>query len=469
MPSVSHLQKRRDELLAHLDAPALLMAGGARSRNYPDNAYPFRADGSFLFFFNEVEPESAAWFDPEDKTVTLFLPERTPETALWHGPVPDFPAMRQRHGVHEVVGLRQLEAEVKRRAAGRRVHTLAVADERATARARAISGVEHDFYAASRVGDPTLVRAIAELRLVKSADEIAVMRTTARVTHSAHVDAMRATRPGVSEQELAGIVEGCFARAGFVPAYNPILSVRGEVLHNHEHGNVCQAGDILLLDAGAEDPTSGYCSDVTRSWPVSGKFTNEQASIYDLVLRAELEAIATAKAGARYRDVHMRAATVLAEGLVDQGLLVGDPVGLVESGAHALFFPHGVGHLIGIDVHDMEAFGDVVAYAPGRTRSSQFGTKYLRLDLDLQPGMVFTIEPGIYFVPAILHHAEFRERFRGQVDFDRAERWLKMNDGRGFGGIRIEDDVLCTATGPEVLTAAIPKERREVEALVGKA
>lgn len=468
MPSVSHLQKRRSELLTRLDGPALLMAGGARSRNYPDNAYPYRADGSFLFFFNDVEPESAALFDPKDKTVSLFLPERTPETALWHGPVPDFAAMKQRHGVHEVLGLRQLETEVKRRAAGRQVQTLAVADERATARARAITGVEFDFYTASKVGSPALVRAIGELRLCKSEEEVATMRKTARATHEAHVAAMRATRPGVSEQEIAGVVAGNLARAGFALAYNTILSVRGEVLHNHEHGNICQAGDILLLDAGAEDVGSGYCSDVTRSWPVSGKFTGEQADIYELVLRAEQAAIATVKPGVRYRDVHIKAALVLAEGLVDLGLLIGEPTGLVESGAHAMFFPHGVGHLIGIDVHDMEAFGDTIAYAPGRARSSQFGTKYLRLDLDLAPGMTVTIEPGIYFVPAILHHSEFRERFRGQIDFDRAERWLAMNDGRGFGGVRIEDDVLCTPQGHEVLTASIPKARREVESLVGK-
>jgi len=191
--------------------------------------------------------------------------------------------------------------------------------------------------------------------------------------------------------------------------------------------------------------------------------------VYDIVLAAEKAAIEMVKPGTRYRDVHLCSARVLTDGLVQMGLLKGAPDDLVEAGAHALFFPHGVGHLLGLDVHDMEGFGDQVAYAKGRTRSTQFGTAYLRLDIDLQPGMCVTIEPGIYFVPAILGSKEMRSRFKGMVDFKKAETFLTMNNLRGFGGIRIEDDVLCTESGHEVLTAAVPKERIAVEALVGSA
>jgi Xaa-Pro aminopeptidase len=253
-----------------------------------------------------------------------------------------------------------------------------------------------------------------------------------------------------------------------VPAYNSILSVRGEVLHNLCHDNVVQDGDILLLDAGAENG-HGYCSDITRCWPAGGELSAEGREIYDIVLRAEVAAIEMVKPGRRYRDVHMGAARVIAEGLAGMGILSGDPDDLVESGAHALFFPHGVGHLIGLDVHDMETFGDAIAYPKGRTRSQQFGTAYLRLDIDLAPGMCFTIEPGIYFVPAILHGEEFREQFKDQVDWNRAEAFLQMNGGRGFGGIRIEDDVLCTEGGYDVLTKSTPKQREEVCELVGSA
>jgi Xaa-Pro aminopeptidase len=288
------------------------------------------------------------------------------------------------------------------------------------------------------------------------------------VTREAHVGAMAKTRPGVREQELVGVVEGAFARHGCVPAYNNILSVRGEVLHNHSHANVLHDTDLVLLDAGAERP-SGWCADVTRTWPASGVFGVEAREVYDVVLAAEKAAIAAVQPGVRYRDLHMIACRTLADGLVQMGLLRGKVDDLVEKGAHAVFYPHGTGHLLGLDVHDMEAFGDQVGYGPGRVRSQQFGLGYLRMDLDLDPGMCFTIEPGIYFVPAILRDAAFRKQFKGMVDFARAEKFLGMHGGRGFGGIRIEDDVLCTETGHEVLSASVPKERAAIEALVGSA
>ena len=399
--------------------------------------------------------------------MTLFLQRRTPEDALWHGPVPSFAEMGKKHAV-QVEPLDTLAETVRAKAGNGKVESMAVADHKATALAREITGQELDFHDASKVGSPELVQAIGGMRLVKNESEIAEMRVTAAVTREAHLAAMTHTRPGIYEQELAGRVNGCFDRHGCVPAYNTILSVRGEVLHNHSHDNLLKETDIVLLDAGAESRT-GYCSDVTRSWPVSGHFTPEGRDVYDIVLEAEKSAIESVKPGVRYRDLHMIASQVIADGLVQMGLLIGNPSALVESGAHALFFPHGVGHLIGLDVHDMEAFGDALAYSEGRTRSEQFGIAYLRLDLDLEPGMTFTIEPGIYFVPAILMDDELRKKFKDQVDFTKTERFLTMNSLRGFGGIRIEDDVLTTAHGPEVLTEAIPKERVAIEALVGSA
>ena len=467
MPTLECHESRREQFLNGISHPVLFMAGGQRPRNYPDNPYAYRADGNFLLFFPEVEPDAAALFDPESRKVTLFLHERTPENALWHGPVPSFEEMAERTGVAEVLPLANLEAKVPAIADGRLVESVAVADPRATARASAITGRSLEFADCDKIATSSLIRTLAGLRCCKHAEEIAEMRATAEVTREAHLAAMTNTRVGILEQELAGWVDGTFARHGCVPAYNTILSVRGEVLHNHEHGNEMLSGDIVLLDAGAEN-SSGYCSDVTRCWPANGKFPAVAAEIYDIVLSAEVSAIEAVRPGVRYRDLHMISSRVIAEGLLGLGVLRGDPDGLVESGAHALFFPHGVGHLIGLDVHDMEAFGDQVHYAEGRSRSTQFGTKNLRLDLDLQPGMTFTIEPGIYFVPAILHDRELREQFKEQVDFDTAERYLQLNDGRGFGGIRIEDDILTTEDGYEVLTASIPKEREAVEHLVSQ-
>lgn len=468
MPTLDFHRRRRAALLDATSNPTLLMAGGWLARNYPANPFAYRADSNFLYFFADPEPDSAALLDPASGEVTLFLPERSEDDALWHGPMPSFEEMKERQGVHAVRPIGSLAEEVAKLANGRSIGTIAVPDPKATAKAAAITGVDLRFEDAEKLGSPDLVMAIAALRTSKEPEEIEEMRRTAAVTDAAHRAAIAHTKPGVHEQFLLGQIDGTFVQHGCVSAYNTILSIRGEVLHNHAHDQTVQAGDIVLLDAGAEG-ASGYCSDVTRCWPVSGKFDGVQAEIYDIVLDAELKAIQKVKPGVRYRDLHLESARVIAEGLSDLGVMRGSPESLVETGAHALFFPHGVGHLIGLDVHDMEAFGDRVHYAEGRTRSDQFGMAFLRLDVDLEPGMTFTIEPGIYFVPGILRSDEFRSKFKDQVDFDRCEEFLTMNDGRGFGGVRIEDDVLTTRDGFEVLTDSVPKERAAVEALVGTA
>lgn len=451
---------RRKRLLATLQRPLLLFSGGAISRNYPANPFPFRADSSFLYFFERPEPNSAALFDPASGKTTLYLTERTLDDAVWHGELESFDAAKQRHGVDEVRKMEALEDELK----GKKLDTLAVADARTTRRARALTGADLEFDDPAKVGPGAVLDAIAQLRLKKDATEIAAMRETARITHAAHVEAMKGSTPGTQEQELVGIVEGIFACVGCVPAYGTILTARGEVLHHHGHMNALQPGDIVLLDGGCEAP-SGYCSDVTRCWPVGGPFTPEGADVYDTVLQANIDAITAVRPGARYRDIHLIAARTVADGLTQLGLLKGSPDALVESGAHAVFFPHGVGHQLGLDVHDLETFGDRILYPGGRTRSAQFGTRYLRMDMDLTDGMTFTIEPGIYFVPQIIRSPQLRAQFKDQVDWALAEKFLGMNGGRGFGGIRIEDDVLCTAAGADVITAGIPKARADVEKL----
>ncbi len=466
MVAVETFRRRRAELLADLEDPLLLFAGGAIPRNYPANPYPYRADGTFLYFFPNPEPDSVALLDPASGEVTLFLHERTAADALWHGPVPGFDIMAERTGVDRVLPVEQLQAHLRELLGKRKALSLAVADPKATALAASLTGADLAFEDPARVGHPELLERIARMRLHKDEEELAVMRRTAEVTRQAHLGAIVHTRPGIYERELAGIVEGTFARHGCVAAYNTILSVRGEVLHNHSHENVLREGDIVLLDAGAE-AAEGYCSDVTRSWPVGGAFGVEGAEIYEIVLAAQLAAIDAVAPGVRYRDVHLAAARVIAEGLLQMRILRGSADEILETGAQALFFPHGVGHQIGLDVHDMEAFGDRIHYPGDRQRSEQFGLCWLRMDMDLAPGMTFTIEPGIYFVPAILHDAELRARWKSQVDWSRAESFLTMHGLRGFGGIRIEDDVHCTAAGTEVLTAAIPKDRLTIEAMSG--
>jgi Xaa-Pro aminopeptidase len=453
---------RRRRFLEMLERPAILFAGGERPRSSPFHTYPYRADNNFLLFFDRPEPGSAAFFDPGDGQVTLFLPDRTVESATWSGELPPFASVRERESVHAVLAVENILPTIPDLLRGREVVSLAVGDPHATAMARTLTGQDLAYDDPSRIGPREIVDALASLRLRKEPEDLSEIRRAAEVTGEAHLAVWSAVRAGVSERELAARMEEIYLEHGCANAYGTILSVRGEILHNPHHDGVLQDGDLLLVDSGAEAP-SGYGADVTRTWPVSGTWEGEARAIYEIVLAAQKTAISLVRPGARYCDVHFGAARVMAEGLAACGLLEGEPDALVKRGAHALFSPHGIGHLLGLETHDLRTFGDRILYASGRARSEEFGANMLRMDLDLEPGMVVTIEPGIYFVPAILRREEFRAKFRDAVDFELAERYLTRNDGRGFGGIRIEDDIVVTANGSEVLTAFIPKEISEIE------
>jgi Xaa-Pro aminopeptidase len=435
---------RRAALSSEVGKPILLMGNSARSRNLPMSPLPFRQDSSFLYFTGCTRPGAALLL--VDGEATLYLPRPADDDALWHGYVERLEDMGAQVGISRVRPQDALEADAASLGA---IATIAVPDLAQTQRASRIIG--DDLVFGSRNGDDALIDAIIQMRRLLSSEELDEMRATARVTDAAHRAAMAATKPGAHERDVAAAFESVVARAGLTTAYPSIVTVRGEVLHNFHHVNPLLDGQLLLLDGGAEAAT-GYATDVTRTWPVSGRFTPRQEAAYAAVLQAQLEAIDLVRPGVRYRAVHQTASLVLSRFLRDEGLLKCSPEAAVETGAQALFFPHGVGHLIGLDVHDLENFGDRAAYPADRQRSTQFGTGYLRLDLDLEAGMVVTVEPGFYVVPAILEDPTLRERFAGQVDFEAAAGWA------GFGGIRIEDDVAVTSGEPDVLTGAIPKE-----------
>jgi Xaa-Pro aminopeptidase len=459
MIATKSLVERRRRLVEAVRGPILLFGQTQLPRNYPANPFPFRQDSTFLYTTGCNQPGAAAILS-EEAGFELFVPEPHEDDELWFGVVESPAELLERCGADRVRTRRVLEERIEAlRRAGAPLHTVTVADPDALASLRSLTG-QHLICgaadAASGGGSEALMDAIIAQRLVKDAEELDEIRGALAVTRRAHLAAQELSRPDTKESQIAGRVAEIFVEAGHAEAYTSIITVRGEVLHCHETKHTLEPGQILLIDAGSEAP-SGYASDVTRSFPVSGRFDPFQRDVYETVLRANEAAIERCRPGVSYRDVHLEACRVLAEGLVEMGLLEGKPDDLVESGAHAMFFPHGVGHLLGLDVHDMEGYGDRAGYAPGRRRSEQFGTAYLRLDRDLQPGMVVTIEPGLYFVPAILRRKSFRQRFAGQVDFSRAEQYL------AFGGIRIEDDVVVTAGEPEVLSADIPKHVAEVE------
>jgi Xaa-Pro aminopeptidase len=302
-----------------------------------------------------------------------------------------------------------------------------------------------------------LIRAIVALRSVKEDQEVAEIEKAIDTAWLMHTTAMKMAQPGVFEHEIAGAVEGIALSAGGTLSFPLILSKRGETLHNHYHGNKLEAGDLLLVDGGCE-LASHYATDHTRTCPVGGRFSQRQKDIYQIVLDAEVKAIEAIRPGVPFKSIHLLAAEIIGRGLKDLGLMKGDIPLAVAQGAHALFFPHGLGHMMGLDVHDMEDLGEnFVGYDEEIKRSDLFGTAYLRLGRRLQQGFVLTVEPGIYFIPALIEKWGSEGRFNEFINYDKVKEYI------GFGGIRIEDDVLVTADGYRLLGKPIPKTVEEVE------
>lgn len=463
MQSPSVFSRRRAALDEALGSqPAVIFAGGQRSRNYPANVYPYRADSHFLYLVGAPIVDAALVV--QGGRSILYATPYDADDALWHGATPGFSAIAKATGVDEVRPLTELADAVSSDGIG----TLPSADPITRAKQCALLGRSWDPTRAPSVEgldgpDLAVADAMIALRTQHDAAALEMIRKALVATTAAHAAGMGITKPGLLEHDIRAAMERELLARGCEPAYGSIVTVHGEVLHNDAYHHRLGPTDLLLADLGGEH--HGWASDVTRTWPVAGTFSSTQRALYDIVLQSEKEACAMVKPGVRYRDVHLHAALVLARGLVDEGILRGDPESLVERGAHALFFPHGVGHLLGLDVHDMEDLGDRAGYAPGRDRSEQFGLGYLRLDRDLKPGMVVTIEPGIYFVPAILESERIAGPFLADGTLNK-EALARFADVRG---IRIEDDVLCTEGEPEVLSAAIPKEIADVEAAVGSA
>jgi Xaa-Pro aminopeptidase len=445
------LQLRRQRLANLFDAPVMLWSGVRSSRNFPANTHPFRASSHFLYFTG-LPLENAVIYLASGK-MTLFVDEATPTIALWHGETPKREEIAAQIGADEAYPLSQ----VKRFTEG--VATIAAVDpitrlEQSRLLNRMMTPLD-----ALEDQDLKLARSIVTLRSTHDEAALAEIRKAIAVTIEAHKAGMAATPTAQREAQIRAAMEGVILSHDMTCAYNSIVTVHGEVLHNEEYHHPVRSTDLVLADVGAETAT-GWASDLTRTWAASGKFSSTQRALYDVVLQAHDDAIAQVRPGVEYRDIHLLACHTLAEGLVDLGILKGNPADLVEMDAHALFFPHGIGHLLGLDVHDMEDLGDLAGYAANRSRSARFGLGYLRLDRPVQAGMVVTIEPGFYQVPAILNAPERREKYRDIVNW---ERLVEFSDVRG---IRIEDDVWVTAEGAEVLSAALPTDATSIEQFV---
>lgn len=439
------LRQRRQRLAEQIEFPVVLWSGRPSSRNFPANVYRFRANSHFLYFAGIPLSDAAIRLD--GVRLTLFMDDPSAEAALWHGPKPTRDEIAAAIGADAAYPMKALSDFAEKTA------TLPVQDTTTSAKQLQLRGILNP------VEDKALAEAIVAVRLTHDAAAIAAMRQAAQVSVQAHQAGMAATAVGKTEAEIRAAMESVILGHDMACAYNSIVTVHGEVLHNEVYSYRLETGDLLLADVGAE-ASSGWASDISRTWPVSGTFSPTQRDIYDIVLAAHDACIAAVRPGVEYRDIHLLACRILAEGLVDLGILIGTPEELVAQDAHALFFPHGVGHLLGLDVHDMEDLEDLAGYGPGRQRSDRFGLCFLRLNRPLQAAMAVTIEPGFYQVPAILNDPLHRDRYRRLVNW---ERLAQFEDIRG---IRIEDDVLITPTGCEVLTAALPATAAAVEAMV---
>lgn len=422
----------------------LILGNGEAPANYTDNTYKFRQDSSFLYFFGLNQPGFAGVIDIDSGDEYIFGNDVDMDDIIWMGPQPSVKDMAARVGVSKTAPFARLADCMKTAISqGRRIHFLPPYRFRNMLLLEELLGIRSALV--KNYASLELIKAVVDLRSVKEPCEIEEITKACNIGYEMHTAAMRNCKPGVREQYIAGLIEGIAASYGSMVSFPVILSQNGETLHNHDHSQILQEGRMMLTDAGAEE-VSNYCSDFTRTVPVGGKFLTRQKEVYNIVLAANNKAIEIAKPGVTYQYVHLEVCKVLAQGLKDLGLMKGDVNEAVAAGAHALFMPHGLGHMMGLDVHDMEDLGQIYVGYDDETRPiDQFGTSSLRMGRRLQEGFVITDEPGCYFIPALIDQWRAQGMHKEFLNYDKIETF------KDFGGIRLEDDILIIPGGSRFL------------------
>lgn len=422
----------------------LILGNGEAPANYTDNTYKFRQDSSFLYFFGLNQPGFAGVIDIDSGDEYIFGNDVDMDDIIWMGPQPSVKDMAARVGVSKTAPFARLADCMKTAISqGRRIHFLPPYRFRNMLLLEELLGIRPALV--KNYASLELIKAVVDLRSVKEPCEIEEITKACNIGYEMHTAAMRNCKPGVKEQYIAGLIEGIAASYGSMVSFPVILSQNGETLHNHDHSQILQEGRMMLTDAGAEE-VSHYCSDFTRTVPVGGKFLTRQKEVYNIVLAANNKAIEIAKPGVTYQYVHLEVCKVLAQGLKDLGLMKGDVNEAVATGAHALFMPHGLGHMMGLDVHDMEDLGQIYVGYDDETRPiDQFGTSSLRMGRRLQEGFVITDEPGCYFIPALIDQWRAQGMHKEFLNYDKIETF------KDFGGIRLEDDILIIPGGSRFL------------------
>lgn len=454
---------RRAELCRRVGKGLILLPGNPEvPNNYPNNTYYYRQDSTFRYYFGLDVPSLMGLIDAESGEAMLFGDDFTVEDIIWTGPMPTLRELGAEVGVEKTFPKAEVR-EVLRKAIdlNRPVHYLPPYRAELKMELADLLGIRLAMLHERKSLD--LMFAVAEMREKKSAEEIEALERAFKIGYQMHITAMRMCRPGVVEREIAGRVEGIAKSYGQGVSFPTIVTQHGETLHNHNHDGVLEAGRLLLVDGGAES-VEGYCSDHTRTYPVSGKFSDRQRDIYNIVLRAHSEVKDMIKPGTMYPDIHRAAYLSLAEGLKGVGLIKSTAEEAVEAGAMYMFMPHGLGHGMGMDVHDLENIGErSFDFSTVLDRAAKSATCIHRATWRVEPGTVMSDEPGIYFIPALIDKCRAEGKFNGIVDYD------ALNSYRDFGGIRIEDDVLVTETGSRFIgDKLLPLTVEELEAVIGK-
>ncbi len=461
-PANTYIERRQK--LKELVGSGLIFLPGNNdsSRNYPAEVYKFRQDSNFLYYFGLDYQGLAGIIDIDNNKEILFGDDRDLDDVVWMGPDDPMTEKAAKVGISDVKTSAELSGYLRQaQSSGQKIHYLPQYRHDLIIRFDEMLGIRP---ADNKAGvSAELVDAVIKMRSIKTDEEIVQIEQALGISLQMNLLAMKHARPGLLEREIYGPVEGMALAMGNGVSFPVILSVHGETLHNHHHENIMNDGDILVMDSGAESELH-YASDITRSFPVNGKFSDKQKDIYNIVLESQLKAIEMTKPGVSFKDCHLTTAKVIADGLKSVGLMKGDTDEAVANGAHALFFPHGLGHMMGLDVHDMEGLGENnVGYDNNIKRSDQFGLAYLRFAKQSAPRHVLTVEPGIYFIPQLISNWKSEKKHTDFINYDKVEEYLD------FGGIRIEDDILVTEDGCKVLGQPIPKTVAEVEETCGGA
>lgn len=451
---------RREKLKELVGSGLIIVVGNSESpMSYKDNAYNFIQDSTFLYYFGLNSPDLIGVIDIENGKDYIFGKEFTIDDIVWMGQQKTFKERAKEVGIDKFLEIEELEKLLKEAKDDRQViHFTNQYRVENSLKLSNLLGIKLEDI--NKEFSEKLLAGIIEMRNIKADYEVVELEKATNVTREMHLTAMKNVKPGMKGYELVALLECAAKKHNATTSFHTICTTNGQILHNHFHGNEFKDGDIVLLDCGAR-LENGYCGDMTTVFPVSGEFTSRQKDLYSLLIEMFERAEECTKPGVTNKYVHLEVCKVLAEGMVKRGIMKGSVDEIVKAGAHALFFPHGLGHMIGLDVHDMENFGENrVGYDEKIKRETQFGLKSLRMGKELKPGYVLTIEPGIYFIPELIEKWEKEGKFKEYIDYEEVKKYLD------FGGMRYEGDFLITETGNRRLGDKMPKYYYEIEEVI---